>query len=364
MDDLRLPPRRIFSVSELCQDLRAVLEEEFDFTWVRGEVSDLRRPPSGHVYFTLKDAEARLRAVLFRQTTKYLSFSLEDGMEILARGRVSLFPARGDLQLLADYLEPVGAGALQLRFEQLKARLLAEGLFDPGLKRALSPVPSRIGLITSPAGAALHDFVRVARRRWPNIDLLLYPARMQGTGAALDVCEGLRELSGSGLVDFIVITRGGGSMEELSAFNSEELARAIRRSAVPVVSAIGHEIDFTIADFAADLRAPTPSAAAEMTVPDKGHLAGALGRLTAAVYQAASRQVAAASRRHDAAVARLVSPGRALERQRQYLDRLRRLLHSEATEIVSAKGWILRRHAELLDHLGPARQVALKQGAV
>jgi exodeoxyribonuclease VII large subunit len=371
MDDLEggrlfefeLPRRHIFSVSELCREVRATLEGEFAFTWVRGEVSDLRRPPSGHLYFSLKDEEAQLRAVIFRQVSKYLDFEPEEGAEVLARGRLSVFSARGDLQFLVDYLEPMGAGALQVRFEQLKAKLLAEGLFDQTLKRPLPALPRRVGLITSPAGAALHDFVRVARRRWPNIDLLLWPSRMQGEGAAWEVSQGLRELGASGLVEVIVITRGGGSPEELSAFNSEELARAIRRCQVPVVSAVGHEVDVTIADFAADLRAPTPSAAAELVVPNKERHLKRLSQLEESLGATAARLLERLSRHHRGLAERLVSPKRRLETQGMRLAELTRLLQAEASELLVNKGWVLTRHAEILGHLSPARLWSRKAAA-
>lgn len=352
--EFELPRRRIFKVSELCQEARLVLEHEFEFSWVRGEVSDLRRPPSGHLYFSLKDEEASLRAVIFRQLTRYLAFDLAEGQEVLARGRLSVFSPRGDMQFLVDHCEPMGAGALQVRFEELKARLAAEGLFDAALKRPLPALPRRLGLITSPVGAALHDFVRVARRRWPNIDLLLWPARMQGEGAAWEVSQGIRELGGSGLVEAIVITRGGGSPEELAAFNSEELARAIRRCEVPVVAAIGHEIDMTIADFAADLRAPTPSAAAELVVPNKARLEERLRQLAGGLEQAGTKLLSGLGRRHAELDARLVSPRRRLEAQGARLAELTRLLQAEARELVGGKQWLLMRHAELLGHLSPA----------
>jgi len=361
--DFELPRRRIYSVADLCREVRAVLEAEFEFSWVRGEVADLRRPPSGHLYFSLKDEEAQLRAVVFRQVGRYLGFELEEGMDVLARGRLSIFSPRGDLQLLVDYVEPMGAGALQVRFEQLKARLAAEGLFDQALKRPLPTLPQRVGLITSPAGAAIHDFVRVSRRRWPNLDLLLWPSRMQGEGAAWEVSQGLRELGRSGLVDVIVITRGGGSPEELSAFNSEELARAIRRCPVPVVSAVGHEIDVTIADFAADLRAPTPSAAAEMVVPNKERFTQRLAGLEAALAAAARQRVAGLAKGHEGLAARLISPQRRLALQQARLGELARLLRAEVNEAVQAKAWLLSRHAEVLGHLSPARLVSARATA-
>jgi exodeoxyribonuclease VII large subunit len=357
------PRRRILSVGELCRDVRALLASEFEFAWVRGEVSDLRRPSSGHLYFTLKDDEARLRAVLFRQVSRYLAFEVEDGLEVLARGKLDLFSPRGDLQLVVDWVEPMGAGALQVRFEQLKTRLSAEGLFDAGLKRPLPATPQRVGLITSPTGAALHDFVRIARRRWPNIDILLYPSRMQGEGAAWEVSQGLRELGESGLVDVVVVTRGGGSLEELAPFNSEELARAIRRCPVPVVSAVGHEVDVTIADFAADLRAPTPSAAAELVIPNKDRLVQRLSGLATALGRAAGKAATLAARRHEGLTARLIPPARRLERQEVHLRGLSRRLQAEAAEIVAASRWRLTRHAELLGHLHPVRIINARESA-
>jgi exodeoxyribonuclease VII large subunit len=254
-----------WSVRELVAGIRQQVEVEYQDIWVAGEISNCRPAPSGHIYFTLKDGEAQLGVVLFRRQAMLLRFRPQDGQAVLARGRVSVYESRGQLQLIAETLEPRGTGALQLAFEQLKARLVAEGLFDTSRKRALPAFPRCIGVVTSTGGAVLHDIVKVIRRRHARLHLLVYPATMQGVGCAASVAAGVRWFNENpGRVEVILIARGGGSIEDLAGFNDEALARVIAASALPVVSAIGHETDFTIADFVADLRAPTPSAAAEM----------------------------------------------------------------------------------------------------
>ncbi|HUX28357.1 MAG TPA: exodeoxyribonuclease VII large subunit [Terracidiphilus sp.] len=256
--------RRVWPVSELVEQVRELVEESYGDVWVEGEISNFRPAPSGHIYFTLKDAEAQLPVVLFRRQALLLRFRPEDGLHVLVRGRVSVYGQRGQLQLVAETMEPVGAGSLQLAFEQLKERLRAEGLFDTERKRPLPAFPRTVGIITSPTGAVIRDFLNVVGRRHSGLNVLLYPVSVQGDSAAAEAEVALAELNASGLVDVIVLARGGGSLEDLAAFNSERVARAIAASQLPVVSAIGHETDFTIADFVADLRAPTPSAAAEL----------------------------------------------------------------------------------------------------
>ncbi len=252
-------------VGELVAGIREQVEGAYQDIWVEGEISNCRLAPSGHIYFTLKDGEAQLPVVLFRRQAGLLRFRPQDGLAVLARGRVSVYESRGQLQLIAERLEPRGAGALQLAFEQLKARLLAEGLFAAERKRPLPAFPHCIGVVTSTGGAVLHDIVKVVRRRHARLNLLVYPATMQGAGCAASVAAGVRWFNANrGLADVILIARGGGSIEDLAGFNDEMLARTIAASELPVVSAIGHETDFTIADFVADLRAPTPSAAAEV----------------------------------------------------------------------------------------------------
>jgi exodeoxyribonuclease VII large subunit len=269
--------KEILSVSALNDRIKALLEEGFALVWVEGEVSNIRRPASGHVYFTLKDAKSQIRAVIFRSPfgrigNRTSGFELEDGMSIVCRARLTVYPPRGEYQIIIDAVEPKGLGALQKAFEQLKARLEAEGLFDQSRKKPLPFLPSRIGVVTSPSGAVIRDILTVTRRRFPSVDILIAPVRVQGTEAQAEIIQALGDLQFVQGVDVIIIARGGGSLEDLAPFNTEGVARAIARSRIPVVSAIGHETDFTIADFTADLRAATPSAAAELTVPLRAEL--------------------------------------------------------------------------------------------
>jgi len=258
------PARRIWPVRELVAQVRELVEQQYGDVWVEGEISNYRPAPSGHVYFTLKDADAQLPIVLFRRQAMLLRFRPEDGLHVLVRGRVSVYEQRGQMQLVAETMEPVGAGSLQLAFEQLKEKLKAEGLFEAARKRPLPAFPRTVGIITSPTGAVIRDFLNIVARRHSGLSVLLFPVSVQGDSAPAEIESALAQLNDSGLVDVIVLARGGGSLEDLAAFNSERVARAIAASRLPVVSAIGHETDFTIADFAADLRAPTPSAAAEL----------------------------------------------------------------------------------------------------
>jgi exodeoxyribonuclease VII large subunit len=265
----------IFTVTQLNNNIKFLLEESFDFVLVEGEISNLRRPQSGHVYFSLKDEQSQIRAVFFRAhnpTGGRNLFELEDGLKVLCRARVNVYLPRGEYQLVVESFEPLGVGALQKAFEQLKAKLSAEGLFDARHKKRLPFLPRRIGVITSPTGAVIRDILNVTRRRFPALDILIAPARVQGGEAAGEIIQALRNLHAYGGVDVIVIARGGGSLEDLMPFNDEALAREIFRSSIPIVSAVGHETDFTICDFVADLRAPTPSAAAELIVPQREEL--------------------------------------------------------------------------------------------
>jgi exodeoxyribonuclease VII large subunit len=258
------PQRRIWKVSELVGELRADIEREFSDLWIEGEICDLRPAASGHIYFTLKDDSGQLSAVLFRRQASLLRFRPENGLYVLLRGRLSLYEQRGQVQIVAEHLEPMGAGSLQLAFEQVKRRLQQEGLFDAERKKPLPAFPQRVGIVTSPTGAVIRDFITVVNRRHGALDILVYPALVQGEAASAEVANGIAYFNETREVDLIVIARGGGSLEDLAPFNAESLARAIAASDLPVVSAIGHETDFTIADLAADLRAPTPSAAAEL----------------------------------------------------------------------------------------------------
>jgi exodeoxyribonuclease VII large subunit len=260
------PDRRSFTVSELTARIRELLSKNFVDVVVEGEISNCREAQSGHVYFTLKDEKAQVKCVWFRQQMRGARFRPEDGMKVAARGSLGVYESRGEYQIYVESVEPVGRGALQLAFEQLKRKLEAEGLFDPKHKKPLPLLPNRIGLITSPKGAAVRDVVRILRRRFPNVHLTLFPVRVQGEGAAEDIARAVRFFNRAGLVDVLILARGGGSMEDLWAFNEEIVARAIFESMLPVISGVGHETDFTIADFVADVRASTPSAAAEIVV--------------------------------------------------------------------------------------------------
>jgi exodeoxyribonuclease VII large subunit len=281
------PRRRVFSVSELTAAIRGVLETGFGDLWVEGEISNARVWNTGHLYFTLKDGGAQIKAVMFRSTVRYLKFKVEDGLHVIARGRLGVYDPKGEYQIVCEHLEPHGLGALQLAFDQLKKKLQAEGLFDATRKRPLPSLPRKIGIVTSLDGAALRDILKVLGRRHPNAHLVIRPTKVQGDGAAAEVAAALRAIVKVPAVDVVIVGRGGGSIEDLHAFNQEPVARAIASSPVPVISAVGHETDITIADFVADLRAPTPSAAAEMVVTAKDEFCARIARLTERVGAAA-----------------------------------------------------------------------------
>ncbi len=277
--------RKIYSVSEITADIKLALEK-FGVLWVKGEISNFKHHSSGHMYFSLKDDRAQLKAAFFRNNNYYLKFRPEDGLEVLARGRLSLYEPRGDYQLIVEYMEPVGLGSLQLAFEQLKQKLRAEGLFEENHKIRLPLLPQKVGIVTSPTGAAIQDILRILRRRTASLDVLIYPARVQGAGAAEEIAAGVNYFNTRSDIDVIIVGRGGGSMEDLWAFNEEIVARAIFASEIPLISAVGHEVDFTIADFVADLRAPTPSAAAEMVSGAREDLRATVDSLSGRALQA------------------------------------------------------------------------------
>jgi exodeoxyribonuclease VII large subunit len=310
--------RRVWPVHELVAQVRELVEQEFGDVWVEGEISNLRPAPSGHVYFTLKDSGAQLPIVLFRRQAMLLRFRPEDGLHVLVRGRVSVYEQRGQMQLVAETMEPVGAGSLQLAFEQLKERLKAEGLFDTERKQPLPAFPRTVGIVTSPTGAVIRDFLNIVARRHSGLNVLISPVSVQGDQAPAEIETAIAQLNNANLVDVIVLARGGGSLEDLAAFNSERVARAIAASRLPIVSAVGHETDFTIADFAADLRAPTPSAAAELITEAQHkiaeHLANQCHRLDRAVrfqlLQARQRLTrSAAAERAESRVSTLIHRG-------------------------------------------------------
>jgi exodeoxyribonuclease VII large subunit len=290
------PQRQIFTVSELTEVLRTLLEDTFGQVWVSGEISNARLAPSGHYYFVLKDRDAQLRCVCFRQEARYLKVKPQDGLSVTARGRISVYSARGEYQMYVETLEPQGYGALQLAFEQLKKKLAAEGLFDESRKRPLPMLPRRIGIVTSPSGAAIADMLRILERRFSGLRVLIYPVLVQGEEAARQIARALNYFSTSRCADVVIVGRGGGSLEDLWAFNEEAVARAIVACSIPVISAVGHQTDFTIADFVADLRAPTPSAAAELVVQQKSELLHAVQSFRERVLRALRYKLATSGR--------------------------------------------------------------------
>ena len=330
-----IPERKVWRVSELTAQVRDLLERTFRDLWVQGEVSNFRVSPYGHFYFTLKDESAQLRCFVNRKDARFLRLRPEDGLAVTVRGSLSVYEQRGEYQLLVNYLEPVGVGALQLAFEQLKARLAAEGLFAAERKKPLPMLPQRIGLITSPRGAAIADMIRILRRRYENLHLRLYPVRVQGEGAADEIVEAIRAFNRHRAADVLILARGGGSLEDLWAFNEEVVARAIAASKIPVITGIGHETDFTIADFVADLRAPTPSAAAELVIKSKEELKERLRALEAKLAHHLRYQVLHARQR--------------------------------LTELLAARGWrqldtLLREQIQRADELATRLRQSLRDG--
>ena len=312
----------ILSVTQLTAQIKDLLEGSFPDVWVEGEISNLSVPQSGHVYFTLKDQHSQVRAVLFRSSQRFLKFTLQHGIQVVCRGRVGVYEPRGEYQLILEYIEPKGIGALQLAFEQLKAKLEKEGLFDLERKRELPLLPQRIGIITSPTGAAIRDMLRVIKRRHPRMHIIIYPVPVQGVEAAPSIVEALRYFNREGNVDVVITGRGGGSLEDLWAFNEESVARAIHASTIPVISAVGHETDYTISDFVADLRAPTPSAAAEMVVESEHRFRERIGLLEAGLMQSMRQQIEQGRSLLREYLRVLRDPRRMLEQYTQRVDEL------------------------------------------
>ncbi len=345
------PERRTLTVTELTRTIRDLLGAEFPDIWVAGEVSGARLAPSGHYYFTLKDTDAQLRCACFRGAVRHLRAKPKDGMAVLARGRIDVYAPRGDYQLLVEALEPQGEGALRLAFEELKRKLESEGLFAQERKRPLPRMPHRIGIVTSPSGAAIRDIIHVLGRRFPGIHIRLYPALVQGEGSREEVVEGIGELGGSGWPDLLIVGRGGGSLEDLWTFNEEDVARAIAACPVPVVSAVGHETDFTIADFVADLRAPTPSAAAEMVVPERRVMVERVAIVRRKIQQAARYRLSRARNRlHESGTERAsIIFGRRIAGRLQQVDDLDYRLRQRSRAFI---GTALRRSHDLEVRLG------------
>jgi exodeoxyribonuclease VII large subunit len=353
---LELPAQRraeVLSVSELNWRLRSTLEKGFTSVWVAGEISGLRTPPSGHLYFRLKDAKAQIAAVLFRSGLRRAGFRPRDGMEVIVGGRVSMYEARGDLQIYVDTIEPKGVGSAQLALQQLKEKLAAEGLFASERKRALPLWPNTVGVVTALRGAAIHDVITTLRARMPQIRILVRPVAVQGRQAGAEIAAALRDLEADGSADVLIVGRGGGSVEDLWAFNEERVARAIARCPIPVVSAVGHEIDVTLADLVADHRAATPTAAAAAVVPDCRETAARLRRLARALHVAVLASVERDRARLLAARRQLRSPRATLQAQRLRIDDLGERARRAAVSLLRFAQERARRGTERLHALSP-----------
>jgi exodeoxyribonuclease VII large subunit len=343
----------ILTVTQLTVQIKNLLEGNFPEVWVEGELSNLNVPQSGHAYFTLKDEHSQVRAVMFRSSHRYLKFTLQHGIQVLCRGRVSVYDPRGEYQLILDYIEPKGVGALQLAFEQLKAQLEKEGLFDLGRKKPLPLLPRRIGIITSPTGAAIRDMLRVIKRRHPRMHILLYPVPVQGIDAAPALVEAIRYFNEEKRVDVMIMGRGGGSLEDLWAFNEESVAREIAASKIPIISAVGHETDYTISDFAADLRAPTPSAGAEMVVEREERFQDTIHSLEVRLIGRVEQMIETARASLRGNVRLLEDPRRRLDQFVQRVDELVRRMALGLRQHVRRDRARLTSLTAGLDHLNP-----------
>jgi exodeoxyribonuclease VII large subunit len=349
--------KTILTVSRLTALLRGVLEENFEHVWVQGEISNLSFPSSGHIYFSLKDAGSQLRCIMFKGAAKNLKFRPADGMGLITRGRISVYDQRGEYQLICEYIEPAGIGALQMAFMQLKQRLADEGLFDERHKKPMPSFPRRVGVVTSATGAAIHDILKVLKRRFASLEVLLYPVRVQGEGSALEIARAIDDMNRLNLVDVMIVGRGGGSLEDLWAFNEESVARAVHRSRIPVISAVGHETDWTICDFAADLRAPTPSAAAEMVIASSIELRNQLDALTHRLNLAMRIYLSSLSSRMDAVRRSLHEPRTLLGHLTQRVDDLTERLDLALENATNhRKGRYSKLQSELM-HLTPLKTI-------
>lgn len=343
----------IRTISQLTALIKNQLETTFPEIWVEGEISNLSIPQSGHAYFSLKDEHAQIRAVLFRSSQRFLKFTLQHGMQVVCRGRLGVYEQRGEYQLILEYVEPKGVGALQLAFEQLKQKLEREGLFDRDHKKGLPILPRRIGLITSPTGAAIRDMLRVIKRRHPRVHIMLYPVPVQGADAPAALCEALEYFNREQNIDVVIMGRGGGSLEDLWAFNDEAVARAVYASAVPVISAVGHETDYTIVDFVADLRAPTPSAAAEMVVKTEESFRDFIRTRESRIIQHMKHRVEQLQSRLRESLRVLGDPRRRLEQTAQRMDELSRRMAATLSHRLHRERDRLTAATTGLDHLNP-----------
>lgn len=345
-----LPDKNIYSVSELNRETKALLSSHFSRIQVEGEISNLSSPSSGHIYFSLKDKTAQIRCAMFKSQQRRLGFNPKNGKKVIVSAQVSLYEARGDYQLIVDKMLEAGAGDLQLAFDQLKTKLSNEGLFEQNIKQSLPEIPNQIGVITSPTGAAIHDILSVLKRRFPIIPVVLYPTAVQGESAKFEIVSAIETANYENQVDVIILARGGGSIEDLWAFNEECVARAVGKSEIPIICAVGHETDFTIADFVADLRAPTPSAAAENSVPDQQAWLSAFQSLENQLYQSIQRRFSYFQQANNWLIKRLQQqhPGQKLQRHAQTLDNLEmRLTHTIQTKIQHSRRGIEKQHNQL-----------------
>ena len=353
--------RDVFTVTRLNREVRAVLEGSFPQLWVQGEMSNLARPASGHWYFSLKDKNAQVRCAMFKNRNRYLRFSPENGMEVIVRAGVSLYEGRGEFQLIVEELEPAGTGALQKAFEELKARLAREGLFDAGRKKPVPLYPQNIGVITSPTGAAIRDILHVLQRRYPAARVIVYPVAVQGEGAAKQIVQALETAQSRSECEVLILARGGGSLEDLWSFNEEIVARAVYRCSLPVVCGVGHEIDFTIADFVADQRAPTPSAAAEIVSPNSMELLERLGNIRNKLLSQIRYRITKYAERLGYYEKRLPHPARRLQNISQHLDNLSlRLSQSIKTRIAVKRSGLLQLIARI-NHYNPSQLLRLNR---
>ncbi|MBN1380031.1 MAG: exodeoxyribonuclease VII large subunit [Gammaproteobacteria bacterium] len=361
-DQLTAPERDIYSISRLNDEVSRLLSGSFPLLWIEGEISNFSQPRSGHMYFSLKDATAQVRAAMFRNNNLFLRFKPETGMQVLVRARVSLYEPRGDYQLIVEHMEEAGDGALRRAFEQIKQKLQAEGLFASENKLALPEYPQRLGIITSPTGAAIRDVLSVLKRRYPRLPVLIYPVAVQGDSAAREIVQALRLANQRADCDVLLLTRGGGSLEDLQAFNDESVARAVAASSIPVVCGIGHEIDYTIADFAADLRAPTPSAAAELISPDTTQLQQRLMQRQSALQRAIEHWLTDQIETVGALQKRLqrLHPQQKLNSQNQRLDELENRLQRALQTLLQKKQDFMNSLLRSLDTVSPLN--TLKRG--
>ncbi len=356
---MSFPEIKAYTVSELNREIKTLLESELGSLWVEGEISNLRTPFSGHSYFTLKDENAQLKAVFFKRQKSLIRFKLTDGEHVVAKGRITAYEPRGEYQIIVEYMEPKGLGALQKAFEQLKEKLFKEGLFDKKHKKPTPFLPGKIGIVTSPTGAAIKDILQILDRRFSNVGVIVAPAKVQGKGAAEEIAVAIQDLNAHGEADVIIVGRGGGSLEDLWAFNEEVVARAVFESRIPVISAVGHEIDFTIADFVADLRAPTPSAAAELVVPRKIDLMETLSslqnRLTQSINSKLETQKASLDKLRERRIFR--EPGEIYSAIKQRMDYLAFELERVMRDVIKGQNYELSNLERSLELLSPTNKL-------